>query len=138
MAKVLIGLGSNLEQPRQQLQRAIDALLKLPSSDLDKVSPFYKSAPMGIIPQADYFNAVVQLSTTLSPFTLLLVLQRIEKRQGRVRLQRWGPRTLDLDILSYDNLILNTTWLTLPHPGLHNRAFVLKPLRAIMVVSHSV
>lgn len=126
---VYIGLGSNLKQPCHQIQRALKALATLPQTQLLTHSPYYQSAPLGFTEQPDYINAVVQLSTTLTPLTLLEWLQYIEIEQGRVRtVQRWGPRTLDLDLLLYGHQVLKTSRLTLPHPGLYQRAFVLYPL----------
>lgn len=132
MAVTFIGLGSNLDQPIQQLQRAILALGQLNYCQLQKVSPFYRTKPVGPVQQAYFINAVAQLTTNISPFLLLLYLQRIEHQQGRLRTQRWGPRTLDLDLLRYDNVTLHTPQLTLPHPELMVRPFVLNPMADIV------
>ncbi len=131
MPTAFIGLGSNIDAPVKQLQRALSALVQLPDSCLQKVSPFYETKPMGDVEQPNFINAVAQLQTILSPFRLLLHLQKIEHQQGRVRSQHWGPRTLDLDILCYNQLLLKSRWLTLPHPGLLQRTFVLRPFAAI-------
>ncbi|ABE56449.1 2-amino-4-hydroxy-6-hydroxymethyldihydropteridine pyrophosphokinase [Shewanella denitrificans OS217] len=128
MALVYIALGANLDEPLQQLNHASKALAKLAEGDSLKLSPFYRSVPMGDIPQAEYFNAVASLRTSLSPIALLDALQAIELAQGRQRLVRWGPRTLDLDLLLYDNLCLDTDRLILPHYGMKQRSFVLVPL----------
>lgn len=134
MAEVVcyIGLGANLHQPVVQLHAAISYLQQLPQSRLVTVSSFYSSRPMGPQDQPDYVNAVAELHTSLQPEALLDQLQRIELEQGRQRKdERWGPRTLDLDILLFDNLQINTTRLTVPHYGMKQREFVLYPLAEI-------
>ncbi len=124
-----IGLGANLDQPVAQLQHAVQALKQLPHSTLHAVSDFYGSKPMGPQDQPDYVNAVAAIDTTLSAEQLLDALQQIEQQQGRKRkAERWGPRTLDLDILLYGNQVIATERLTVPHYGLHLREFVLYPL----------
>ena len=129
MIRVYLGLGANLAEPLQQLQQAVTALSQLPQSQLAAVSSFYGSKPMGPQDQPDYVNAVAALDTTLPAETLLNELQRIELEQGRQRKDdRWGPRTLDLDILLYGEEILATPRLTVPHYGMHQREFVLYPL----------
>lgn len=129
MIRVYLGLGANLEAPLQQLQQAVSALTLLPNSQLAAVSSFYGSKPMGPQDQPDYVNAVAALDTRLAPEVLLDELQRIEQEQGRQRKdERWGPRTLDLDILLYGTEVLNTQRLTVPHYGLHQREFVVYPL----------
>lgn len=129
MIRVYLGLGANLDAPLQQLQQAVTALSQLPQSQLAAVSSFYGSKPMGPQDQPDYVNAVAALDTTLPAETLLNELQRIELEQGRQRKDdRWGPRTLDLDILLYGEEILATPRLTVPHYGMHQREFVLYPL----------
>jgi 2-amino-4-hydroxy-6-hydroxymethyldihydropteridine diphosphokinase len=131
MIEAYIGLGSNLEEPIQQLRHALLAVAELPSSHLVQVSSAYRSPAVGPGEQPDYLNAVVQLRTSLDPDALLQKLQRIELAQGRVRTVRWGPRTLDLDILLYGDLRLTTPTLSIPHPGLARRNFVLYPLLEI-------
>ncbi|WP_348730436.1 2-amino-4-hydroxy-6-hydroxymethyldihydropteridine diphosphokinase [Rheinheimera texasensis] len=129
MIRVYLGLGANLDAPLQQLQQAVNALMQLPLSELAAVSSFYGSKPMGPQDQPDYVNAVAALDTHLAPETLLDELQRIELEQGRQRKdERWGPRTLDLDILLYGEAVLATSRLTVPHYGLHQREFVVYPL----------
>ncbi len=129
MIRVYLGLGANLDAPLQQLQQAVNALMQLPQSQLAAVSSFYGSKPMGPQDQPDYVNAVAALDTRLAPEALLDQLQRIELEQGRQRKdQRWGPRTLDLDILLYGDQRISTTRLTVPHYGLHQREFVVYPL----------
>lgn len=127
--RAYVGLGSNLDHPSAQIQQAFQALAGLPASHLVAMSPRYRSAPVGgPADQPDYINAVAALDTALNPYELLAALQAIETRQGRVRLVRWGPRTLDLDVLLYGATVCNDPRLTLPHPRLHERAFVLYPL----------
>lgn len=127
-----IGLGANLTAPMAQLQRAIVALKQLPDSQLVAVSSFYGSKPMGPQDQPDYVNAVAAIDTRLLPEQLLDALQQIEQQQGRVRkAERWGPRTLDLDILLYGDHVISTDRLTVPHYGLREREFVLYPLYEI-------
>lgn len=128
---VYIGLGSNQAQPQQQLQAALAALAALPETEFLACSTFYKSAPMGPVIQDDFINAVARLRTRLTPMALLDALQAIEAHQGRERLVRWGPRTLDLDILLYGQEIISSPRLSVPHPGLGERNFVLYPLTEI-------
>ena len=131
MAIAYIALGSNLHTPLEQLKRALNALAQLPQTQLMAVSSFYRSKPLGPQDQPDYLNAAVEISTALSPLALLDELQRIENEQGRVRLRRWGERTLDLDILLYGDEIIQTERLTVPHYDMHNREFVIVPLAEI-------
>ncbi|OCG01658.1 2-amino-4-hydroxy-6-hydroxymethyldihydropteridine diphosphokinase [Gilliamella sp. wkB112] len=129
MSICYIALGSNLEDPFAQANRAIIALQQSPQSKVIDVSPFYRSKPLGPQDQNDYLNAVIKIYTDLSPIALLDELQTIEKSQGRIRKEnRWGARTLDLDILLFDNLIINSERLTIPHYHMKHREFVLYPL----------
>ena len=124
-----IGLGSNLEQPVEQIKRALQYLAEIPQSRMITHSPIYRSSPMGPADQPDYINAVAVLTTTLAPLELLDALQAIEQQHGRIRdEQRWGPRTLDLDILLYGDQQIDNDRLIVPHPGLGERNFVLYPL----------
>lgn len=127
-ADAYIGLGSNLEHPRQQIQAALDALEALPDCHSLRCAPWYQSKAIGPEGQPDYINTVAHIKTTLAPLTLLHQLQTIENTQGRQRHIRWGARTLDLDLLLYDNILLNTDTLQLPHPEMQKRNFVLLPL----------
>lgn len=132
MERVYIGLGSNLASPLEQLRSALDALAALPQTRLTAQSSFYASDPLGPADQPRYVNAVAALDTELSPLALLDALQRIELEQGRTRkAERWGPRTLDLDILLFGERQLNEPRLTVPHYHMHARAFVLYPLAEI-------
>jgi 2-amino-4-hydroxy-6-hydroxymethyldihydropteridine diphosphokinase len=130
-----IGLGSNLSDPETQLRTALAALAQLPQTRLLRSSSLYRSAPLllpGAASQPDYLNAVAEIETTLEPEALLAELQALEARQGRVRDQRWGPRTLDLDLLLYGDRVIATAELTVPHAGLYERNFVLYPLAEIV------
>ncbi|MFZ7217495.1 2-amino-4-hydroxy-6-hydroxymethyldihydropteridine diphosphokinase [Avibacterium avium] len=131
MKQVYIALGSNLATPVQQLENALHALQQLPHSQLVAVSHFYQSKPLGPQDQPDYVNAVACLATALAPLDLLDQLQRIEQEQGRVRLRRWGERTLDLDILLYGDEIIQSERLTVPHYNMQHREFVIVPLYEI-------
>ena len=142
MADVYIALGSNMDSPHQQLDSALEALAQHPNMQLIAVSNRYQTPPIGP-QQPDFINAAAQLSTDLSPLDLLDALQAIEQQQNRVRSIHWGPRTLDLDILFYndlvggspvgdslagDSLVIESERLTIPHPRIGERAFVLVPL----------
>jgi 2-amino-4-hydroxy-6-hydroxymethyldihydropteridine diphosphokinase len=133
MTEVLayVGLGSNLDNPESQVKTAIEALAGLPRTRLQARSSLYRSAPMGPQDQPDYVNAVVQLLTGLEAEFLLDSLQGIEREQGRVRAQHWGPRTIDLDILLYGQIVVAGERLKIPHPGIAERSFVLHPLAEI-------
>lgn len=132
MIRVYLALGSNLADPLHQVRNALDALTAIPHTQRAAVSSFYRTPPYGPPDQPDYLNAAVALDTQLSPEALLDHTQRIELEQGRVRkAERWGPRTLDLDILLFGDRVLNTPRLTVPHYDMHNRAFMLVPLLEI-------
>ncbi len=126
-----IGLGSNLGNPREQVLRAVRALGELPRTRLVSHSSLYRSAPLGYLDQPDFVNAVAKLDTELAPRALLDALLEVEHRNGRTRDFPNAPRTLDLDLLLYDNLRHHERGLTLPHPHMHLRAFVLVPLLEI-------
>ncbi|OOF51806.1 2-amino-4-hydroxy-6-hydroxymethyldihydropteridine diphosphokinase [Rodentibacter genomosp. 1] len=128
MITAYIALGSNLNTPVEQLNSALNGIENLPKTQLLAVSSFYQSKPLGPQDQPDYVNAVAKITTALPPLSLLDELQRIENEQGRVRLRRWGERTLDLDILLYGNEIIQNERLTVPHYDMHNREFVVVPL----------
>ncbi|MBW0295349.1 2-amino-4-hydroxy-6-hydroxymethyldihydropteridine diphosphokinase [Shewanella xiamenensis] len=131
MTQVFVALGANLEDPQAQLDNAVAALSVLAEHQSLKVSPYYGSTPMGDVVQPDYINAVASFETSLAPIALLDALQEIENTQGRVRKERWGPRTLDLDILLYGDAIIDEPRLKVPHYGMKERSFVLVPLAAI-------
>ncbi len=124
-----MGLGSNLEDPRHQVETALRALAGLPGARLLKASRLYRTPPLGPPGQPDYVNAVALLETRDAPLQWLDRLQAVESAQGRRRGgERWGPRTLDLDLLLYADVRMNSARLTLPHPQMHLRGFVLLPL----------
>jgi 2-amino-4-hydroxy-6-hydroxymethyldihydropteridine diphosphokinase len=126
-----IGLGANLGEPQQALAEALAALAALPDTQLVAASPFYRSAPVDAA-GPDFVNAVAQLRTGLAPQALLAQLQRIEAEHGRERPYRNAPRTLDLDLLLYGDQRIAEPGLTVPHPRMHERAFVLRPLADIV------
>lgn len=124
-----IGLGSNLVEPQTQVRAGQAALAALPRTTVEACSALYASAPIGLTDQPDFVNAACRVRTQLPARALMQALLDIEKQQGRVRgTAKGGPRTLDLDLLLYGDLVLNDPDLTLPHPRLHERAFVLHPL----------
>lgn len=128
-----IGLGSNLDEPVAHVQRALTQLDAITRTRLQAASHLYRTSPLGPQDQPDFINAVACLCTALSPRDLLGELQRIEATHGRVREGlRWGPRTLDLDILLYGDLQMDEPDLRIPHPGMATRAFVLKPLQELV------
>jgi 2-amino-4-hydroxy-6-hydroxymethyldihydropteridine diphosphokinase len=131
MAEAFVGLGANLENPLQQVSQAILELGAIERTRLLAVSSLYRSAPVGYADQPDFINAVAKVHSQLSPHQLLDALHAIENRHGRRRSKRNAPRTLDLDLLLYDTLVLHEEGLILPHPRMHERAFVLKPLLEI-------
>ncbi|EOQ55339.1 MULTISPECIES: 2-amino-4-hydroxy-6-hydroxymethyldihydropteridine diphosphokinase [Escherichia] len=129
MTVAYIAIGSNLASPLEQVNAAVKALGDIPESRILAVSSFYRTPPLGPQDQPDYLNAAVALETTLTPEELLNHTQRIELQQGRVRkAERWGPRTLDLDIMLFGNEVINTERLTVPHYDMKNRGFMLWPL----------
>lgn len=130
MPVACIGLGSNLGNRIFYLREALLRLAREPVSLL-AVSPLYETVPVGGPAQSKYFNACASLDTALSPVTLLRRMQAIETALGRKRLERWGPRTIDLDLLLYGNVIMRTPMLELPHPRMAERDFVLQPLAVI-------
>ena len=126
-----VALGSNLGDRRAHLAAAFAALGALPGTAVDAVSALYETAPVGPPGQQDYLNAVVRLRTGIPPHALLEALLEIERGRGRVRAERWGPRTLDLDLLLHGDTLLRDARLVLPHPAMLGRAFVLAPLNDI-------
>ena len=127
MASCAIALGSNLGNSRQILQEALETLNTHKAIEVTACSQIYRTAPVGP-PQPDYLNCCALLQTELSPEALLAVLLKTEVQFGRIRRERWGPRTLDLDLLLFDQLLFNAPELQFPHPRMHERAFVLIPL----------
>jgi len=131
MSLAYVGLGSNLEDPVRQISLAFDLLDEIDDTRLIARSSLYESAPFGPVEQPSFINAVALLDTKLDPRTLLLNLQAIEDSQGRKREIRWGPRVLDLDLLVHGSHEVQESDLTLPHPGIAERNFVLLPLREV-------
>lgn len=123
-----IGLGSNLNHPRRQLEQALATLSRVVGIHLLRRSPWYVSQAVGPGSQPDYLNGVLELETCLTAEALLDVLQQVEAQQGRERTVHWGPRTLDLDLLLYGTQVIDSPGLQVPHPRLGERAFVLAPL----------
>ena len=128
MTLAYVGIGSNLDEPKSHVRLAFEDLGRIPDTSVVKCSSLYRSAPVGYADQPDFVNAVAELRTGLPASRLLAELKAIEARHGRQRSFRNAPRPLDLDILLYGELTMNLAHLTLPHPRMHERAFVLKPL----------
>ena len=126
--RAFVGLGSNLGEREALIRQALDELAALPDTTLIRVSSLYDTEPVGEIEQPRFLNAVAMLDTELTARQLLWNLQRIETRLGRTRTHRWGPRTMDLDLLLYGDLVIEEPELELPHPELSRRAFVHEPL----------
>ncbi len=129
--RVFIGMGCNLGDREQQLDSATAAIANLPDTKLLDCAPRYRSPAVGPGPQPDYLNTVIAIATSLAPMDLLGKLQQIERQHKRVRAVRWGPRTLDLDILLYGHDSIGLPRLTVPHPRLKERSFVVYPLHDI-------
>lgn len=128
LLKAYVGMGSNLGDPPAQIAAALAALSRMPRSRLDACSPLYRSAPVGDAAQPDFVNAVARVETGLAPEALLDALQAIERAQGRERPFPGAPRSLDLDLLLYASQRIDRARLSVPHPRMHERAFVLRPL----------
>lgn len=130
-SRTAIGLGSNIGESQTILEGAITMFARTSGITIESVSSWYTTAPVGGPPQPDYLNGVVIMRVQMSPQQLLQKLLEIEETFGRERRERWGPRTLDLDILLFDDIIIKTPYLQIPHPRLTQRAFVLIPLKEI-------
>ena len=128
ISQVFLGLGSNMGDRNEYLQKAIKALEYVPEITVINLSSIYETEPFGGTTQDKFLNMVIKIETTLIPDKLLEVTMAIEKELGRVRTVRWGPRTIDIDILLYGNEVISTRDLTIPHPGITERDFVLVPL----------
>ena len=131
MNTVFLDLCSNLDDPVYHVEKGIRDINHLPETEVIKESSLHESKPIGPQNQPDYINAVIKIITNYEPLPLLDVLQDIENKHHRKRAERWGPRTLDLDILMYNDLIINHERLVIPHPEMINREFVLIPLKEI-------
>lgn len=132
MNKCYLSLGSNQKSPQRQIRQGLKAIKTLPSTAITKVSQLHWTKAWGLTKQPDFCNVVVEIITRLSPDLLLSYCQRIENKQGRVRKKRWGPRTLDVDIILYGNRKVQTKRLAIPHPHMHLRDFVLIPLSELI------
>ena len=131
MADVYVSLGSNLGDREAMRRGALDAIDALPGTSLAESSPIYETEPMGPQDQGAYMNMAAKITTSLLPSALIASLQQIEAGLGRVAVEHrrhWGPREIDIDVLLFDNAVIDEPGLTVPHPGLHQRWFVLKPL----------
>lgn len=126
-----IGLGSNIGEREKNLNTAIDMLNETPGIEVLQVSSYINTAPVGYTQQPDFLNAVAEIKTKLQPDELLKICMDIESKLKRKRIIRWGPRTIDLDILLYGEQIINDENLVIPHPRMHEREFVLRPLAEI-------
>lgn len=128
---IILGIGSNLGNREQNIASTIQLLAKHGDIFINKVSSLYETEPVGVKEQPAFLNLVIEISTNLPPLELLRVCLQVEKQLGRVRDKRWGPRTIDIDVLIYDDVKLDSEELILPHPRLHERNFVLIPLQEI-------
>lgn len=126
-----LGLGSNLGDRAGNIKEALRRLSEIPGIKVEKVSSLYETEPMGLLEQPNFINAVAKIKTNLSPTDLLAAVLKIEHGIGRVRTVRWGPRIIDIDILMYNNVSINTPELIIPHPRMQERAFVMIPLYEI-------
>ena len=126
--RAAIALGSNIDDPLEQVKRGFEEIASLPATRLLTRSGLYRTAPLGYLEQPSFVNACALVETSLAPRALLDALLEVERRHGRVRAQPNGPRTLDLDIVAYDNRVVEEPGLTIPHPRAHEREFVLAPL----------
>jgi 2-amino-4-hydroxy-6-hydroxymethyldihydropteridine diphosphokinase len=131
MHSIFIGLGSNLDNPKQKIKDAIHLINEIDDVNIIATSSLYETPPIGFFEQPNFINAVVQIYSPINHNNLLIKLFDIERIFGRIRKEKNGPRTLDLDILLFDNLILESKSLTIPHPRMHERLFVLIPLLEI-------
>ncbi len=129
--KVYIGFGSNLGNRLENCRKALEALAELPACRLLKTSSFYETEPVGLVEQPSFINGVVLLETANDPHWLFGQMLTIETNLGRIRTHKWGPRSIDLDLLFFDDLIIDSPELRVPHPFLHERRFVLQPLNEI-------
>jgi 2-amino-4-hydroxy-6-hydroxymethyldihydropteridine diphosphokinase len=128
MARVFIGMGSNLGDRAVQIRKAVESIGMMPATEIVRMSSIYETSPVGIPDQPRFLNAVIEVSTRLVPRDVLKEVRKIEKELGRTEYRRWGPRTIDLDILLYDNDVIISDELTVPHPRMTERKFVLVPL----------
>ncbi len=128
MSRCFLGIGSNMGDKEYYLDGAVDSLKESQGIEVKALSGYYETEPFGVKDQAWFLNAVIEIETKISPENLLELINKIEKKYDRVREKRWGPRTLDIDILLYDNINISKPDLIIPHPYLEKRIFVLEPL----------
>lgn len=128
VARAFLGLGSNVGDSRQTLRWAVRRVKGLPGTRVVACSALYRTAPVGRPDQDDFLNQVIEIETSLSPRALLVAVLEVEREGGRVRRERWGPRTLDIDVVWYDSVTVSEPDLEIPHPRLEERRFVLEPL----------
>lgn len=131
MSKAYLGIGSNLGDKKENIEKSIELLNNHSKINVSKVSSYYETEPVGYENQDWFLNIAVEIDTSLEPYGLLAYCQKIEQQLKRKRLIRWGPRTIDLDVLLYENFVSNDEKLILPHPRMHERAFVMIPLYEI-------
>lgn len=129
--QAFIAIGSNMGDKEAFVKRGIDALRELEDCVVEQVSEMIETKPYGVTDQPDFLNGMILVKTLLTPYELLAELMRIEQESGRERIVHWGPRTLDLDIIFYDDAVIDTKDLTIPHPDMANRRFVLEPLAQV-------
>ncbi len=131
MKQVFLSLGSNMGDRIELLRAAVEELDSSPNVHIQKQSSYYETDPIGYIDQNKFVNQVIEITTDFDPASLLSHCLNVEKKLGRVRLEQWGPRTIDIDILLYENFTSSTEMLTIPHPRMNERQFVLIPLNEI-------
>ena len=131
MKEAYVALGANIGDREASLQEALRKMAGTPGVQVLRISAVYETEPVGCTDQPAFLNMAAALAVNISPEQLLEQLLKIEKEMGRVRTVRWGPRTIDLDLLLYEDAVMNTEYLTLPHPRMEERAFVLVPLREV-------
>ncbi|QZY54816.1 2-amino-4-hydroxy-6-hydroxymethyldihydropteridine diphosphokinase [Crassaminicella profunda] len=139
MNKAYLGIGSNMGNKKENIQKSIELLKKHADIEVSQISSFYETAPVGYTHQDWFLNIVVEIATNLDPYALLSYCQDIEKTLKRKRIIRWGPRTIDVDILLYENFTSTDEKLIIPHPRMHERAFVMIPLYEInkdLILNH--
>lgn len=132
MSKAYLGIGTNIGDKRANIEKSIELLDKHPQVEVTKVSSYYETEPVGFTEQDWFQNIALEVETALEPLDLLALCNQIEKDLGRERIIRWGPRIIDVDILTYEGFTSGTEKLTVPHPRMHERSFVMVPLYEII------
>ena len=138
MNQVYLGIGSNKNHPYFRINTVLKQINRIKSTNIVKKSSLYVTKPLGPQAQPDFINSVIEIRTNLEPLKLLHELQNLERLHNRKKTKRWGPRSMDIDILIYNNLIMNTDKLIIPHPGLEYRDFVLIPLYEITTYGYKI